>query len=68
MDTHPRSAVSRSDSKLSRLPPELWEEICSHLAGPDLGNFRLACKFFEEIGARILYREIVIYLDEPDFD
>ncbi|KAH6631221.1 hypothetical protein F5144DRAFT_629275 [Chaetomium tenue] len=47
------------------LPPELWLKICFLLDLPDAGNFRLVCKTFGGIGARIVLRRLIVHAD-PD--
>ena len=52
---------------LLRLPPELLEEICSHLDEHDVVNFRRACKMCAEIGLRFALAELKIFCHQSDF-
>jgi hypothetical protein len=47
------------------LPPELWLRICFLLDLPDAGNFRLVCRPFGDIGARVVLRRVVVHAN-PD--
>jgi len=58
--TSPKHSASSSESKVTRLPPELLGFIMSYLSRDDIKAMRLTCKEFEAKVSHALFEHVVV--------